>query len=246
MAVGLQPTFFASLLDGTNAGTPQRFLFASVTNPELDDATHGYPEPITLGLTGTKSVGRFTVDRVIEQSIRARRLRVSRGVEIPDPLDTHNALLTMKTAALLSILEGDDDLAITVDRWNAATMIVDNSRNVRNYLIDLARVDHVERLIERAKIAAHQQITKDEVLRENRVRQCAATMTRKAKKEGRKMTKKELRHSIAGKHRGRNDDEMVDDAITYAVNKGTEDGRLRRVQSDDGKGYACWVWEAAQ
>lgn len=239
MAVGLQPTFAATLLDGAKAGDPQRFLFASVTNPELDDATHVFPEPIALGLTGTKSVGKFTVDPVIVQSIRARRLRVSRGVEKPDPLDTHNGLLTMKTAALLSILEGDDDLAVSVDLWNAATMIVENSRNVRTYLADLARVDREEQLTERAKNDAHRQVVKNEVLYLDRVRTYAGAMIVYTRKEGRKVTKSDLSKRIAGKHR---DDRLVDDAITYAIENGTEAGRLRRVPTDDGK-WARYVVE---
>lgn len=240
MAVGLQPTFAATLLHGAKAGDPQRFLFASVTNPELDDVTYLFPEPITLELTGTQSVARFTVDPVIVDAIRSRRLRVSRGVEIPDPLDSHKSLLTMKTAALLSILEGDHDLAITGDRWNAAVAIVENSRNVRAYLADQARVDHAERITEQAENDANRQFTREEALREKRVRACAATMTRKAKKEARKMTQRELGQAIAGKHRG-NDRGMVDDAIAYAVEHGTEDGRLRRVLSDNGK-TPYWEW----
>jgi hypothetical protein len=97
------------------AGDPQRFLFASVTNPDLENVFYSFPEPITLDLAGTAAIGEVTVDPTISHMMRSRKVRVNRGAEITDPLDSHRDLLTLKMAALLSILEGHDDLAVTID-----------------------------------------------------------------------------------------------------------------------------------
>jgi hypothetical protein len=50
-------------------------------------------------------------------------------------------------------------------------------------------------------------------------------MIRKAKNEGRRVTKATLTQAVAGQYRRRVD---VDDVIDFACETGTSDGRLRR------------------
>ena len=225
LAVGLQPVYAADLLTGKDAGDPQRYLFAGVTHPDIPDDVPPFPDPIRLPLTGLPEVSdTVQVDANVMKGIRKRRAAVSRGEVKPDPLDSHRDLLTLKVAALLSHLT-DESGDVTADLWELATYVVDNGRNVRDYVV-------TQSTSERDRIwqdAIARDLEKDAMRDEHRERRArysmARSMIRKAKQVAKPTTRSILLTSVSGKHRNVI---SFDDALDFACEYGTDDGRLRR------------------
>ena len=61
-------------------------------------------------------------------------------------MDSHRHLLQLKTAGQLALLHNDD---VTLQWWNAAALMVDVSRGVRDRLAELAVLDRRQRNAER-------------------------------------------------------------------------------------------------
>lgn len=225
LAVGFQASFAAELLSGQHAGDPQRYLFAGVTHPDIPPVPPPFPEPLSLSLTGSSS--RLVVDVAAE--VRAvlceRRHRIATGVEIPDPLDTHGDLLTLKVAALIAYLDSDGDLSVTVALWNDARTVVDNGREVRTHLLAVSKAEGVERLRESAERDSQRDAMREEHKSKRARVSCAKSMIRRARREGKPVTRAILTQAVAGNYRNLVE---VDDVIDYACYVGTDDGRLKR------------------
>lgn len=224
LAVGLQPVYAAELLTGKDAGDPQRYLFAGVTHPDIPDDVVSFPEPIRLPLTGLKVSDTVQVDGDVMKGIRKRRAAVSRGEVKPDPLDSHRDLLTLKVAALLSHLT-DESGDVTADLWELATCVVDNGRNVRDYVVTQSKSERDRIWRDNVTRDLEKDAMRDEH-RERRARHSMArSMIRKAKHVGKATTRSILATAVSGKHRNVVD---FDDALDFACEYGTDDGRLRR------------------
>ena len=224
LCVGFQAKFAAELLTGQDVGDPQRYLFAGVTHPEIRDVPPSFPAPLRLPLTGTNHAFEVEVHPEIAAGIRRRRAAVGRGEVVLDPFDTHRDLLTLKTAALLSFLDGDGD--VTPESWRLANAVVDNGRAVRAHLIAASQAQRDELL----RAAADRDAAKDAIREESKakraLRSCARSMIRKAKNEGRPVTRSILTTAVAGQYRNVVD---IDDVIAFACEVGTpDDGRLQR------------------
>lgn len=136
--VGFQLEYASGLIDDAAGGTPQRFVFATATDPAVPDTPPEWPGPLQFDIPeriGTGSVVHF--DDEIAAEIRRRSLMTTRGEYTPDHLDTHRDLVRMKVAALLAILH--DRLNVTVDDWELAGMVMRSSTAVRSWVIETAR-----------------------------------------------------------------------------------------------------------
>jgi hypothetical protein len=223
MAVGLQAKFAAELLTGQDAGDPQRYLFAGVTHPDIRDVPPPFPTPIRVALTGTANDCVVAVDAEIAAAVQRRRGAVARGDVVPDPLDTHRDLLTLKTAALLSFLDDDGDVLPVY--WELAKAVVDNGRTIREHLIAASKAAVDEQLRAAADRDARLFALREQSKEQRALTTCARSMIRKAKNAGRPVTRSTLTQAVAGKYRTVVD---VDDVIDFACETGTDDGRLRR------------------
>lgn len=223
MAVGFQPTFAAELLNDVHGGSPQRYLFAAVTHPAIVDKHVPFPEPISLSFAGTHAQHVYDVDDLIVDGMRARRGAVGRCDVVPDVLDTHRDLLILKTAALLSNLIERDE--VTTELWDYATALVDVSRAVRSRVLEQHRETLNAARDERTRHDVERDAAKEQA-REHRVLvSMAGSIVKYARDKGRPVTRSELQHATASKHRAV---VPIDDAITFAVDPGTEHGRLKR------------------
>lgn len=220
IVVGFQPVFAADLMLGVHAGDPQRFLFAAVVHPDVPDSGD-FPPPIELAAVRDRPTGSMPVDADVVALMRRNRGRIARGEVVPDPFDAHRDLLTLKVAACLSILESDFDL--TLDRWNAATLIVDNSCAVRRHLIDVARVERARRDVDDVEQRTDKRVLTVDRNYDKTIRSMALTMIRHARKSGVPLTAPALYKRTSGEYR-----RIVDEtaAIAYAVETGADGGRL--------------------
>lgn len=123
--LGVQPERAAALFAGEGGGTPQRFLWLSATSGEITLDPLDEPPPYPLRLPGflpesMPGPSTLVVHREIVQAVREFRYRQARG-EI-DSLDAHSALMRLKIAAVLGVLDGRLD--VSPDDWRLAGRIM--------------------------------------------------------------------------------------------------------------------------
>lgn len=134
LVVGFQPEYAAGLIGDVAGGTPQRFLFASSTDPSIPMEAVEWPG--SLGWSPPITEGVLDVAKVVRDEIRAHAVGASQGrIKIPE-LDSHRNLLRLKVAGLLALLESRT--TITDDDWRLAGAVVQASCDVRQAVIDKA------------------------------------------------------------------------------------------------------------
>ncbi|USC18467.1 hypothetical protein KZJ41_28245 (plasmid) [Rhodococcus sp. 11-3] len=118
LTMGVQPAKAGALIHDADGGTPQRFLWMPVGDPDAPDVRPTEPAPWTV------KAPRWGYDPVYldvpgqaRREIDRHRLAVLRGEPV-DPLDGHRMLSRLKVAAALAILDGrsvvaDDDWALS-------------------------------------------------------------------------------------------------------------------------------------
>jgi len=199
MTVGFQPAFAAELLTGVHAGDPQRFLFVGVTYPDQPDIRPAFPKQFAplweQTLTGEVSLN---VDKEITREIDSYRVRKQR-LEVPvDPLDSHRHLLQLKTAGLLALSHNDD---VTLQWWNAAALMVEVSRGVRDRLKELELLDRKQRNAERTAEQIEAEAQKESSRHERTMESMIRSMVAKCKRDGVPVNKTALHNATASKQR---------------------------------------------
>lgn len=141
IVVGFQLEYVADLIADAGGGTPQRFVFASATDPSIPDKRPPWPGPLSFDIPAMVSTGTEVVvaDNVIDE-IDDDALRVGRAEYVPDPLDSHANLVRLKVAALLAFLD-DSRLEVTDDDWALAGMVMRMSNTVRAVAIEHSRME---------------------------------------------------------------------------------------------------------
>lgn len=134
LVVGIQPGRAGGLLDDSDGGTPQRFLWMPATDPTAPDDLPVEPKPWRWMMppwpAASTSSGLSVIDVCDEavEFIRANRRADLRG-EV-GALDAHGVLGRLKVAALLAILDGRTN--VTPDDWTLAGMIDAKSKHTRD------------------------------------------------------------------------------------------------------------------
>jgi PHD/YefM family antitoxin component YafN of YafNO toxin-antitoxin module len=123
LVAGVQPLRAGALLDDQDGGTPQRFQFLPVSDPDAPDIAPAAPVPcmVTVPEYAADSV-EFALPQSVHDEIVAMRLKTLRG-EVLDPLDAHRPLAQLKVAAALAVLDGRQD-KITQQDWKLAQIVV--------------------------------------------------------------------------------------------------------------------------
>lgn len=132
MSVGAQPGNTGVLFSDTTGGTPQRFLWVSVTDPNITDGEFDQPEPLDTNMPvwapGDDGVVEivYAVPEIVA-AIRGGNVARNRG-EV-GALDGHAVLTRCKVAALLAIMHGR--IEVTVWDWDRAGEIMAVSDRTR-------------------------------------------------------------------------------------------------------------------
>lgn len=214
LAIGLQPNFAAELLQGVHGGDPQRFLFMAVQNPLQPNNLPEFPEPIaSLSLTDDMSTV-LIVDPDVTAMIKNHRVRKQRGEISDDPMDSHKHLLTLKTAGLLAFLHGDD---ITPRWWKMALQVVEVSLEVRNYVVNHAKVQKQSVLIERAEAEIGYRGAIDANREREVLESMLKSMVNHISNSGKQVNRSALANACSGKYKS-----IVapDDAIVEGLKRG--------------------------
>jgi hypothetical protein len=181
--LSIQPDYVSNLLDDAAGGTPQRFVWFSAHDPELEDTMPGWPGG--LGWQPPVNAGELDLAPTIATEIRAARVVAGRGEGNPNPLDAHRNQNRLKIAGLLALF--DDRANVTVDDWHLADMVMHTSDRVRGTVIDHAH--HKRQQDEAAKIARsigrrNAIADSDEQRLNAKVDKCAVTIARAIHKHG--------------------------------------------------------------
>jgi hypothetical protein len=164
LVLNFQPDTIGPLFDPqeTGGGTPHRFLFLSVTDPNapavrpewpgelkvtrpqpVDDPTRIRSRAAAERAARIKDAGETAavepivhplVDAHIAEEIEARRLAVLRGQITIDEKDTHTTLVRGRVAAILARWDGR--IEVTADDWALAGQVVETSGRVRDAAIE--------------------------------------------------------------------------------------------------------------
>lgn len=212
IAVGFQPETALPLLEDAAAGTPQRFLWVSSTDPSIPEDPVTFPGPLDLQLVkggfGKNSQISFATDilREIRRDDHAR----ATGAERLPPLDAHKPLMLVKLSALLAIL--DDRLNITVEDWQLALVMWKTSCEIRDGLIEYGARQQAEEAEKRTKAHVDREL-RAHAAKAKADRDVERVARRAAKRvhEAGGMTRSELNRAIAHRDRG-----MLGSALDYA------------------------------
>jgi hypothetical protein len=223
VVVGFQPALAAALLADDAAGTPQRFIWTSSTDPGIPDDAD-WPGELRLPLLQLGREARLdsnlVVAGLIVAEVRQAALARGRGQVVTESLDAHQDLLRLKAAGLLAMLDGR--LEITVEDWQLAGVIVRTSVAVRAQVVDAVGWESQERAREairfhaskaKATVLATHEVEDD---RAQRLLEAAArSVARKARKVDGPMDRRTAMQAIAGTYRKAG--VTVDDAIAHAL-----------------------------
>lgn len=133
VTVGVQPARSAVLFRDADGGTPQRFLFVSVTDPHAERNPPEAPEPLVWippawdwAESQMYAGQQHRVMRVPDVAVEATKtIRWERNTGKGDPMDGHRNLLRLKVSAALGILEGRT--SITEEDWYLADVFLKHS-----------------------------------------------------------------------------------------------------------------------
>ncbi|WP_156135001.1 hypothetical protein [Arthrobacter sp. L77] len=128
MVVGVQPTRSGTLLNESDAGTPQRFLWVRATDRNMPDEPAPWPGPLDWEMPNLVGLDCIDYPDDVKAEIRAVRLVQVRGGG--DPNDGHRMLTRLKVGAALALLHGGT--FITHQWWELAGELVAASMRVQD------------------------------------------------------------------------------------------------------------------
>lgn len=213
LTIGVQPLKAGALLDDADGGTPQRFLWLPVDDPDAPEQRPVDPKPFPVKVRNWTARVELTVPEIARDAMDRHRLAVLRGEDV-DPLDGHRMLTGLKVAAALALLDGRE--FINDDDWSLAGVVIrvsDCTRaGVQRAAADRARTTARARALAKAEEAGIMADRAEDRERE-RIR---GAILRCLERRG-TATRKELRNTLKSSLRDRFDAELVDLLDTGAI-----------------------------
>lgn len=218
MVVGVQPRRARDLFEDDSGGTPQRFFWATATDPTAPDDTPeppAEPMPWRVPAEATKrrlvdivlQVDQGAVDEIQQERREAIRAPLSAGSR-----HGHHMYTRLKVAALLGILDGR--LEVSADDWNLAGRIMKDSRRISDAVQRILAADAAKVIKGRAEVKAKEAVVVDEKRHQHNVLRVAKAIGRNVHKAGSVgLSRKEIRHAVAKRDRR----DYLDGALALAV-----------------------------
>lgn len=238
LVLGVQPGRAASLLDDADGGTPQRFLWLPVSDPDAPDAAPPVPVPMSWRLTGTwtatdvfgaEAGGVKLVELPIPGEVREEVTRASldRLRAQTDALDGHAMLARLKIAASLGLLAGRKH--VTIEDWTLSGTLLEVSTKTRDGVV--AYLSSKASQANRAKGEAESQravIVADRVA-EEAVKRVARKVLSHCRRNPDGMVRSELRRVLAGRDRQHFDEavERLNEAGQVSVEASERGERIK-------------------
>ncbi|WP_170321521.1 bifunctional DNA primase/polymerase [Acrocarpospora pleiomorpha] len=180
LIVGVQPVKAKALFDDATGGTPQRFLWFPVRDPDRPDAPPACPEPWTWRLPDLPG------DRVVIDVCEVARLEIDadflarQDADDSDDLDAHAMFTRLKIAAAFGLLEGR--LEVNEEDWELASAVMDASTRTRKGIVAALRSETAQQSAAKRKEAVQTAVeveTATEELKIEKAEKRALTVLRK-------------------------------------------------------------------
>lgn len=200
ITMGVQPELAGDLLGDAAAGTPQRFLWMSATDPNAPDEPPDWPGPIEWTHPEFANPWDLTlaVPEPVKREVREDRQAVLRGIKPKPTSEAHQVLVRLKVAALLALLDGRT--GVTVDDWDLGRTVVDTSRSVRESIEAILATEAARREGESHQRAVRREVAVEHGVETSALESAASSVGRHVHKHG-GCKKGCITRSVAGKHR---------------------------------------------
>jgi hypothetical protein len=216
LVTGIQQGRAGTLLDDSDGGTPQRFVWIPVTDPDAPDDTPEAPEALDLTpMANGWPDGIYLIDLPpeVEQLVRANAKAKLRGQSTDPALDGHLMLCRIKVAAALALVHLERKVSLKM--WELSGQVMAASRATRSGIEEhlaqqQARVNTARGKAEGARASAAESV-KDEMACK---RICQNVLRLLDQREPQNWS--DLRRHIA-----RRDRRLFDDAVDTLVAAGT-------------------------
>ena len=197
-----------------HAGTPQRFTWFGVTDPNLTGSGEAFPSPIewkaTLEGIGEECTANnltvlpFVFPAEVVEEVRERTLKLRRGEIHETPIESHRTLRRLKEAA--GIAELHNRGRVTAEDWRLAGIVIDTSDAWRNYARECSqRAENAEEERYRkayAQRAAAAKVATERVVinrADRNLANAAATIGRKVQEAAGPVDRQTLRNCVPGR-----------------------------------------------
>lgn len=233
LSVGVQPGHANVLFGDTSGGTPQRFLWVPVTDPNIVDGEFSDPEPLVtdmpLWIPDAHGVVEIKYAHpIIVPTIRAARLAGNRGEA--SALDGHAVLTRCKVAAVLAIMHGRTEV-IEWD-WDMSGTIIEVSDRTRASLLQQEADIRAAAIRERGRTDAMRTEGREDYHREQ-IESVKASIVAAVTKRGGIASSSDLKTALGKPHRRK----LLPNALVELV----DEGRLVKVPIAGGTRYQLTV-----
>jgi len=214
--VGFQLEYASELIADAAGGTPQRFVFATATDPTIPDVPPEWPGALHV-ITPDSVAGGSDIEIAPEvvAEVRQRALLSARGEYVPDALDSHADLVRLKVAALVAILDSRAD--INAEDWHLAGVIMAASGAVRGWVIATATVKAQQSEAARTDAMIRQQSASESAAERRAIIGGAKSIARRAHRVGELATRGAISHAIDSKNRKL---ATIDSMLDHATEEG--------------------------
>ncbi|MUL40396.1 bifunctional DNA primase/polymerase [Streptomonospora sp. PA3] len=219
--IGYQQETAAALLDDSAAGTPQRFLFCSATDPSIPDKRIPHPGELSGYLLGPDNsfvdTGPLTLEfpeDLKDEMFREMRSYATGEAVIENPLDSHRSLMRAKVAALLALLDGR--VEVTREDWDLSGVVWETSCAVRDSVVsyNLAEKTKREEAATRKRVETERRLEVARTQARPKLEKTAKALAKKVHDKGR-FPVGELRKTLRSDTR-----ELFAEATDYADEQG--------------------------
>lgn len=227
LIAGIQMARAGALLDDTDGGTPQRFLWLPAGDPNAPDTAptepprhrwelpkhliHPYSERMTMDVC---TQARTLIDLKRLHNLRELDTDPTTGEDI-DELASHAMLCRLKTAAALALLHGCE--AVTDEYWELSGHVSAISDATRLRTIDVLAKTRREDHMKIAHAKANEQVVITEKMAEAATKRVTAGVRKHVAKSG---TDGIPHRDLRGKFRS-DDRTYIDDALDDLLTKAT-------------------------
>lgn len=227
LVAGIQPGRAQTLLEDSDGGTPQRFLWLPAYDPDAPTVPPECPEPMKWEApdTGSRSTSGQFVTRTGEIRIRVAQVardtidqaRLDRLRGSGEALDGHGLLTRLKVAAALGLADGR--LEVTEEDWHLAGVIHRKSDATRAGVQQVLTAANEERNTARATSEAKRALIVNEQVDEARVKAVSRSIVRQLRKSGDWTPSSALRRTLRSDLRA-----WFEDAVGRLVETGEIEG----------------------
>jgi hypothetical protein len=226
LIVGAQPKRCGGLFRGADGGTPQRFTWLPVDDPDAPYELPEIPQVMTIDIPAIFGPHLKVPEKVRAEILAHRRAMLRR--DPVDPLDGHRLLSQLKVAAALMVLDSPNRevCEITDEDWSLADVVMAVSNQTRESI--RREVEHKARAANRAR--ALDAAEREEIGDDRRLQRTREAITRwLAKVSGDGWTaRRDLMPKVKANLRG-----YFDEAIAQL----TDEGQIEGKRNDRGQLY---------